>query len=173
MKEIEAETKETMIFRKPTWLSRSNNSCRSATSKSSECIFQHQLPRLEQVPIDGEGWKPLSMGAGSLLSFAAISLVLAGVIEYLAQSSRKNGGLAFSESPDEYSSLTNFSYLFLPTILAVIYSMAWSFIDLDVKRLQPWLELSRPEGTTAENSLFLDYPFEFIVFVPFKAARQK
>jgi hypothetical protein len=42
-----------------------------------------------------------------------------------------------------------------------------------VKRITPWLMLSSEEGATAENSLLLDYPYDFIAFVPFKAAKRR
>jgi len=108
-----------------------------------------------------------------LAPFAITSLALAGLIEFLAQLSRRNGGLALSPSGDSIPSLVKFSYLFLPTIVAVIYSICWNWIDLDVKRIQPWLELSREEGATAESSLLLDYPYDFVAFVPFKAAKRR
>lgn len=66
-----------------------------------------------------------------------------------------------------------FSYLYVPTIIAVLYSLIWSWIDLDAKRMQPWFELSKKDGVTAENSLFLDYPYDFVATVPFKAARKR
>jgi hypothetical protein len=33
--------------------------------------------------------------------------------------------------------------------------------------------LSRRDGATAENSLFLDYQYEFVALAPIKAAKQK
>lgn len=65
------------------------------------------------------------------------------------------------------------SYLYVPTIVAVLYSLIWSWIDLDAKRMQPWFELSKEEGVTAEMSLFLDYPYDFVATVPFKAAKKR
>lgn len=65
------------------------------------------------------------------------------------------------------------SYLYVPQILAVVYSLTWNWVDLDVKRMQPWFELSKPEGAKAINSLFLDYPYDFIALVPFKAAKER
>jgi Protein of unknown function (DUF3433) len=120
-----------------------------------------------------QGWKPVSMRAPTLISFAIASLVIAVLIEILAQRSQAAGALALSPTLDAIPPPVVFSYLFLPTIIAVIYSLCWSWIDLDVKRMQPWMELSRPDGATARNSLFLEYPFEFLAFVPFQAARRR
>lgn len=115
----------------------------------------------------------MSMRPPVLISFATTSLVLAAIIETLAQQSELRGGLALSPSINDIPGPVTFAYLFLPTIVAVIYSLLWSWIDLDVKRMQPWLELSRQGGTTAENSLFLDYPYDFVAIVPFKAAKRR
>jgi hypothetical protein len=102
-----------------------------------------------------------------------VSLVLAGSIELLAQRSQRNGGLALSSSADDISVLTTFSYLYLPTLVAVLYSLSWAFIEVDAKRLQPFLELSREGGVLGRDSLFLEYPFEFVVWIPFKAFHRR
>lgn len=108
-----------------------------------------------------------------LAAIIALTLLIAAAIETLAQRSRALGGLALSPSLDEMPAYAKFSYLYVPTIVAVIYSLIWSWVDLDVKRMQPWFELSKPEGATAANSLFLDYPYDFVAAVPFKAARRR
>ncbi|KAH8764916.1 hypothetical protein F5883DRAFT_104271 [Diaporthe sp. PMI_573] len=61
----------------------------------------------------------------------------------------------------------------MPTTIAVLYSLLWTWIDLDVRRMQPWFELSRPHGANAEQSLLLNYHFEFLAFVPIKAWKQR
>ncbi|KAI1010764.1 hypothetical protein LB503_005263 [Fusarium chuoi] len=101
------------------------------------------------------GWKPLSLSTPMLLAMIALTILLAVAVETLAQRSAAQGGLALSPSLD------------------AMPGMIWSWIDLDVKRMQPWFELSKREGATAENSLFLDYQYEFVALVPFKAAKRK
>lgn len=113
------------------------------------------------------------MKAPVLVTFATASLLLAILLEVLAHQSQKAGGLSLVKDADSFSSLVTFGYLYLPTVIAVIYSLAWNWVDLDVKRMQPWLELSREGGATGKNSLFLDYPFDFVAFVPLKAAKRK
>ncbi|KAH0497771.1 hypothetical protein TgHK011_005056 [Trichoderma gracile] len=101
-------------------------------------------------PSCGHGWKPI-----------------------LAQRSQKFGGLSLVDDADEIPSAVNLTYLYLPTIIAVLYSLVWNWIDLDVKRMQPWTEVSKPDGATGRRSVFLDYPVDFVAFVPFKAAKQR
>ncbi|KAJ4167997.1 hypothetical protein NW754_011811 [Fusarium falciforme] len=120
-----------------------------------------------------KGWKPLSLSTPILLAVIALTLLLAAAVETIAQRSAAQGGLALSPTLDDLPGYAKFSYLYVPTIIAVLYSIIWSWIDLDVKRMQPWFELSKPKGATAENSLFLDYQYEFVALVPFKAAKQK
>lgn len=118
-------------------------------------------------------WKPLSMDPAILTLLTILTLLIAGAVEVLAQFSQAKGGLALSRTQDDIPQYAMISYLYVPNIVAVIYSLIWSWVDLDVKRMQPWFELSKPEGATADNSVFLDYPYDFIATVPIKAARRK
>ncbi|KAL2676968.1 hypothetical protein Neosp_010735 [[Neocosmospora] mangrovei] len=127
----------------------------------------------EQDSNSTKGWKPLSLSTPILLAVIALTLLLAAAVETIAQRSAAQGGLALSPTLDDLPGYAKFSYLYVPTIIAVLYSMIWSWIDLDVKRMQPWFELSKSKGATAENSLFLDYQYEFVALVPFKAAKSK
>ncbi|ROW08842.1 hypothetical protein VMCG_02883 [Cytospora schulzeri] len=119
------------------------------------------------------GWKPYTMRAPVLCAVIVISLGLASVIEYLAQKSQKQGGLALSPSEDDIPRTVNIAYLYMPTTVAVLYSLLWTWIDLDVRRMQPWFELSRADGARGDQSLLLNYPFEFLAFVPVSAWKQK
>lgn len=108
-----------------------------------------------------------------LCAVIVISLVLGGVIEFLAQKSRNQGGLALSLSEDEIPQSVNIAYLYMPTTIAVLYSLLWTWIDLDVRRMQPWFELSRSNGAKGEQSLLLDYPFVFLALVPVTAWKHR
>lgn len=108
-----------------------------------------------------------------LCAVIVISLGLAGIIEYLAQKSQRQGGLALSPSEGDIPRAANIAYLYMPTTVAVLYSLLWTWVDLDVRRMQPWLELSRPGGARGDRSLLLNYPFEFLAFVPVSAWRRR
>ncbi|KAK8856242.1 hypothetical protein PGQ11_012154 [Apiospora arundinis] len=121
-----------------------------------------------------DGWKPWTLKTPALACLFLITLVLAAVVEFLYHKSQKQGGgLALSESPGDLPPLVNLAYLYLPTIIAVAYSLLWGWVASDTKRLQPWLEMSKPEGALAENSLLLDYPATFFAWVPFMAASRR
>lgn len=153
-----------------------------ARSLSLQVCFRNRgsglLPPAVLAPVNiwvacRHGWKPFTMRKRVFLPLATWSVALAGLIEYLAQKSLREGGLALSPTINDIPNLAKFTYMFLPTIIAVIYSIVWNWVDLDVKRIHPWLELSREDGAVAKNSLALDYPYDFVALVPFKAAKRR
>jgi hypothetical protein len=108
----------------------------------------------------------------ALACFILFTFGLVGVIEYFAQRSQKEGGLSLTDDADATTTSILLSR-YAPTVVAVTYSLIWTWIDLDIRRMQPWLELSRRDGATAESTVLLDYPFEFLAFVPIKAGKRK
>ncbi|OBT67469.1 hypothetical protein VE03_03067 [Pseudogymnoascus sp. 23342-1-I1] len=123
-------------------------------------------------------WKPTTLRFPVLGSIFAVTVLMIIALETLAYlSTGKNnsngGGLAFAATVDDISTIATVSYLYLPTVIAVFYSIMWSWVDLDSKRLEPWFQLSRPGGATAEDSILLQYPFDFMPFVPIRAARRR
>ena len=108
-----------------------------------------------------------------LVPMAIWTTALAAVIEVLAQKSRREGGLSLARTADEIPNMAEFKYEFFPTIIAVLLSIAWTWVDLDVKRIQPWMELSKEGGARVQDSLLLDYPYDFVAWVPFKAAKRR
>jgi hypothetical protein len=63
--------------------------------------------------------------------------------------------------------------LYFPTIVAVIFSIYWAWIDLETKRMEPYYQLSKEQGALGKDSLLLHYPFDFLPLVPLKAARDR
>jgi hypothetical protein len=68
---------------------------------------------------------------------------------------------------------TTFLYLYFPTIVAVIFSIYWAWIDLETKRMEPYYQLSKENGALGKDSLLLHYPFSFIPLAPLKAFRDR
>lgn len=56
-------------------------------------------------------------------------------------------------------SSANFLYSFIPSVIGMLLYLVYQPLDMAVRKLQPWTELGKPEGATAEESLLLDYPF--------------
>ncbi|KAL3426519.1 hypothetical protein PVAG01_00028 [Phlyctema vagabunda] len=123
-------------------------------------------------------WKPVTLRAPVLGGFVIVSIVLIATLELLAYMSsahgnQNEGGLVFATDVDQISTFSRLLLLYLPTIIAVLYSMLWSWVDLDVKRLEPWFQLSCTDGALAKDSLLLQYPFDFLPFVPITAFQRK
>ena len=116
------------------------------------------------------GWKPHSLRPPLLSSVIIFMLGIIGLLEYFSMISRENQALVTTSS--QFSPATTFVYLYLPTLLAVLFSLLWSWIDLDAKRLEPYFQMSKAGGATAEDSLDLHYPFDFVAWAPVKALRK-
>lgn len=58
-------------------------------------------------------------------------------------------------------------------MITIVYAVMFSIMDFDIRRLEPFYQLSRPRGARAAASLNLDHLTMFQYFVPFKAFRLK
>jgi hypothetical protein len=119
------------------------------------------------------GWKPRTLKNVILVPFALTSFAFAATIELLAQLSQRRGGFSLSASADDISAGITFAYNYLPTLVSVIYGLCWTWVQLDILRIQPWLELSKPEGALGSSSLLLDYTADFVLVVIYKACHRR
>lgn len=120
-----------------------------------------------------QGWKPVTLKTPVLLSVISISAGLIAIVQYLVLRSRRNNGILFAEDVGSLSLGRSFGHLYLPTLIAVVYSFLWTWIDLDVKRLEPYYQLSQHGGASASNSILLHYPFDFVASVPIQAVKRR
>jgi len=118
-------------------------------------------------------WKPSSLNPLVLASVIAFTLFLAVILAILQSKSNQDGGILFSESIDSFPAGMTFLYLYLPTIIAVFYTTIWNWIDLDIKRLEPWYQLSKESGAPANESILLQYPVEFLASVPISSMKRR
>lgn len=111
--------------------------------------------------------RPVTLSITILIAgaFVACLLILQGL-------SDRNGGVAFAANEGNFSPKASFGFLILPTIIAVCFSLLWSWIDLDVKRLEPWYQLSGDFGVQAKASLLIQYPVDFVAVVPVRAVKR-
>ena len=144
---------------------------RKLKQKSSEgmiavvCRIFQVLIQLSEVPMPF--WKPVTLRAPLLLTLVALTTGFLSLIQYLIHKSRVNGAIVFAEQ--DFSKTTIFLFSYLPTIFATVYNLVWATIDLDTKRLEPYFQMSKAEGASAEHSLLLHYPFDLVVIPPIKA----
>lgn len=102
-----------------------------------------------------------------------MTVALIVVIEVLYRKSRREKGLFFADTLNDFTTWQNFSYNYLMTIISVLYGMVWASVDLHVKRLEPFFQLASAKGANAENSILLCYPFDFLAFVPITALSRR
>ena len=118
-------------------------------------------------------WKPNAYRLLPLAVVVLASWVIIIVLQLLLVKSQKEGGVIIAETIDDIPLSQAFLYKYLPTIIALIFSIFWSWIDLQVKRLEPYHQLSKPGGAWGKDSLLLSYPFDFLPFVPMSAFRKR
>ncbi|KAF2281519.1 uncharacterized protein EI97DRAFT_31720 [Westerdykella ornata] len=128
---------------------------------------------------DMPAWRPFSMGWPWLSMLVIIALFLAGLQEYLCQLSLKRsredpeGGLIKFKKPQELSVAEYFTWKYAPVLFFVIYGIMWQVTDFEVKRLEPFYQLSKQTGATAGESLNMDYLTFMSWLVPLRALRHK
>jgi hypothetical protein len=118
-------------------------------------------------------WKPLTHKTYFLIPTILASGTLVAVLQIYLERSNRDTGILFASRINDLPLDQKFPYLYLPTIVSLVLSFAWAWLDLDVRRLQPFIELSKERGARGADSLLLHYPFDFVAFVPFTAARRR
>jgi hypothetical protein len=118
-------------------------------------------------------WKPPALRAPVLIFTIAICWSLIAVLQFLLHTSQQESGVLFAPRISDLPLTRTFLYLYCPTIVAVAFSIYWTWIDLETKRMEPYYQLSKENGALGKDSLLLHYPFDFIPLVPLKAARDR
>ncbi|KAF2824129.1 hypothetical protein CC86DRAFT_408236 [Ophiobolus disseminans] len=119
------------------------------------------------------GWLPPALRwwnlvIATLLSWTFIVLLL----KFLA-ASQANGGIIFAPKINDLPLRQTFAHLYLPTIIAVLFSVFVVWIDVDAKRFEPYRQLCKLNGALGRDSLLLHYPFDLLPVVPFQALRNR
>jgi hypothetical protein len=118
-------------------------------------------------------WTPPALRTPVLVFTIAICWALIAILEFLLFKSQRDNGLIFAPKINDLPLRRTFLYLYFPTILAVVFSIYWAWIDLETKRMEPYYQLSKKNGALGKDSLLLHYPFSFLPLVPFRAFRDR
>ncbi|THV67308.1 hypothetical protein D6C81_06928 [Aureobasidium pullulans] len=124
-------------------------------------------------PKSNKSWKPLTQKAFFLVPTILASGALIAVLQVYLTRSEQDAGILFASKISALPLNQTFSYLYLPTIISLVLSFVWTWIDLDIKRLQPYVQLSRDGGALGNDSILMHYPFDFVASVPFTAVRRR
>ncbi|KAH6697425.1 hypothetical protein F5X68DRAFT_4423 [Plectosphaerella plurivora] len=117
-------------------------------------------------------WKPVAMRWPFLVFLILLSCGLAISSEFLYRVSAKRPLLSF-HMPQELPPAQYIAVKFAPTVLAVIYGVFWQIVDIEVKRLEAFYQLSKEGGALAAESINVDYTTSFSWLRPFRAFRLK
>ncbi|KAF2403009.1 hypothetical protein EJ06DRAFT_506154 [Trichodelitschia bisporula] len=147
-----------------------NDNSQSDTSSTMASYISEKLKFLRSTN-HSRAWKPISLRIPFLGTIILISAALIALLQTLLERSTRDGGLVFAPNINDISTTQSFPFLYLPTIIAVCYSFMWTWVDLDVKRLEPFYQLSKGHAISAKHSLLLQYPVDFIASVPLSAFR--
>ncbi|CCX08370.1 hypothetical protein FPQ18DRAFT_381258 [Pyronema domesticum] len=125
-------------------------------------------PRKSSWIFGNVGWRPLPLRSGFLFVFALVTAAFIGVLEFILERSQNNGAAFFPTTVFQDHCVN-----YIPIIVGVLYGLAFASVDHDIKRLEPYFQLSKPGGVTAEHSLFLEYPYTLALTAPLTALRKR
>lgn len=117
-------------------------------------------------------WKPFSMRWPYLVSMILLSILLAVFTELLFRHSAASGLVTFTRASD-IAGIKYFAIKFLPAIMAVTYGVLWQMTEFEVKRLEPFYQLSKEQGATAAESLNVDYITSVIFLRPLRSLQRR
>lgn len=144
-----------------------------SSRRDTELTKSYYYPQEASPP----NWKPFSMQPTYIILLILISASLAGVQEWLCQRSlamaKEHHAILEFNSVMEVSLWNFFCWKYLPTLIFVVYGVFWQSMDFDIRRLEPFYQLSQPNGSTAEESLNMDYMTMFSFLIPVKAFKYK
>lgn len=116
-------------------------------------------------------WRPWSLHPRFFLCFAFLCALLIVALEFIVRGC-ENGCPVFGLlSGTKFSRRTQFAYHQFPTVVSLALSLLWAVPNHNILRLEPYFRMSVDGGTTAVDSIFLNYPYIFPLLVPYRAAR--
>lgn len=89
----------------------------------------------------------------------AMVLLIAFIVVSFVRHAVRRGFLPRLDATPNHAGFSppGFLYSFLPALIGVFLFLFWLTIDVNFRALQPFVGLSDPKGTSAENSILLDY----------------
>lgn len=126
-------------------------------------------------PLATANWRPLTLRTPFLCTFITICIILLMLVELTIKSCLPPQGCPIigEPSPTMISNTAAFVYNYLPPAITITLGLLWATVHHDYMRMEPWFQLSKEEGATAEQSLWLKYPYTFPPFVAIKAGKAR
>ncbi|KAF5863909.1 hypothetical protein ETB97_009016 [Aspergillus alliaceus] len=114
----------------------------------------------------------MSLRAPYLLTVASLLLAMAIALQVLRQYSDRVGFLVRYKRTDDLPTTVSVVYTNVPTVIALVAVNLWEVCACDVRRLEPYFQLAKPQGASA-SVLFTNYCFCYGIFAPITAARNR
>ncbi|PYH93347.1 hypothetical protein BO71DRAFT_381785 [Aspergillus ellipticus CBS 707.79] len=118
------------------------------------------------------GWLPRTLRRQYLVPLAGLMIFMLMVTEWLRQLGNDRGSLTLFTSTDQITDSRQFVYTYVPSILSMVVAILWSIAEYDALRLEPYFQLSKPEGASADV-LLLNYEFGHFTTAPFFAMKNR
>ena len=129
-------------------------------------------------------WKPIVLQTWYLIVLIVLTLVMIVTIEVLYQLSDRHilrkgpppqgGGLFSYIKIDNLTTLQFAVWKYLPTLVGVIYGILWKVTDEELKRSEPYYQLSKgASGALAAESLNIEYHTIWSPMVPIAAIKYR
>ncbi|KAI4608805.1 hypothetical protein J4E80_009010 [Alternaria sp. BMP 0032] len=126
------------------------------------------------VARDFDSMRTLTAEAGLISSGAQTSYFFPeGKFPYIVKKHPDRGGLWSFEKVNSLSVAQYFAWQYAPIMISVFYGVLWQMSDFEVKRLEPFYQLSKKTGATAGESLNMDYLTFLSFLVPLRALRHR
>ncbi|OCK73555.1 hypothetical protein K432DRAFT_410597 [Lepidopterella palustris CBS 459.81] len=78
----------------------------------------------------------------------------------------------FSQDDNEVSGWLYFFTSYFPALVSVIYSVLWNTVDIEIKKLQPYMDMARPEGSNIKT-IYFNYLDKNTFLVPYYALKNR
>uniref|UniRef100_A0A0W0FJG3 Uncharacterized protein n=1 Tax=Moniliophthora roreri TaxID=221103 RepID=A0A0W0FJG3_MONRR len=105
----------------------------------------------------GKTWIPLPLRPWFWLTFVVILILLAIGLEVALHLSNKNNGFAVRGDPTRpQSGVWHYVYTLPPVIVAMFIVAMWTWTDIEIKKMQPYVDLVHGDSPP-HRSLLLDY----------------
>jgi hypothetical protein len=133
------------------------------------------LPRRTKSPhaSSRSGWYPPALRWWNLTIAILLCWTFIGVLQYFHIRSQHDSGVILAPSINQLPLSRLFAYRYLPTIIAVLFSIFVVWIDNDARRFEPYRQMSGSAGALAMDSVLLHYPFDFMPLVPFVSFKRR
>ena len=121
-------------------------------------------------------WRPLPMRPWYLILLICIAIAFVGVAEHLVQASGPQNtgqGLISFTTPNQINDGVWFVWKYLGEILLTSYGVMFQATDFEVRRLEPYYQMSQSTGSIASESLNMDYLTFWSYLIPFKAFKHR